>query len=67
MTFRQRMRELGSGEPEADHERQVEQQFKWSGDAVRLVPIASTHRPGMMVQRFGAGWCGAHAESFVSG
>jgi hypothetical protein len=32
-------------EPEADHEPQVEQQFKRSGDTVRLVSIASTHAP----------------------
>ena len=66
VALRQRMRELGGREPEADHERQVEQQFEWSCDTVRLVSIASTHLPRVMVQRLGAGRCGAHAESPAS-
>ena len=65
VALRQRMGELGGREPEADHERQVEQQLERSRDAVRLVPIASAHPPGVMVERCGAGWRNVHDPSLI--
>ena len=67
VALRQRMSELRGGEAEADHERQVEQQFKWRGDTVRLVAIASTHSPRVMVEAVGDRRCNTHAESPLEG
>jgi hypothetical protein len=50
MPFCQRMSKLGGREPKTNHKRQIEQQFKGSGSAVRLVSIASAHASGMVVQ-----------------
>jgi hypothetical protein len=41
MTFRQDRGDLGGGKAEAGRKRQVEQEFKRRGGAVRLVRIAS--------------------------
>ena len=62
VAFRQRMGELGGREPEADHERQVEQQFERRRDAMGLVGIASTHAPGVMVERSGASRVRGHDD-----
>lgn len=53
MALRERMRKLGGREPEADDERQVEQQFQRSCNTMHLVSIAPTHLPGMMVKGVG--------------
>jgi hypothetical protein len=50
MPFCQRMSQLRGREPETSHKRQVEQQFKGSGNAVRLVSIASAHASRMVMQ-----------------
>ena len=46
---------LGGGEAEAGCKRQIEQEFKWRGDAVRLMRIASTHAPRVVATDADAG------------
>ena len=50
VALRQRMRELRGGQAEGYDERQVEQQFKRRGDAVRLVTVTSAHTAGVMME-----------------
>ena len=76
VVFGEQVREFGCGDTEGDDERQIEQQFQWSRDAMVFVRISAGHpaHPMRGCRGLGNGICCNHpdilshrpAQSFVS-